>query len=154
MHAQHHRPTLCCSRSIRWLARKSRFNLSRYAHLLAILVLAASIAGLAYLLINEDRALQRDALTRDVDTVAQSLSLRLQAITEATTSIGLEIGDAKYNEGRFASTGRELMMSKPELLHLAYVDSKNRVRWSVQSPSPLADCAPQRPKSARKSRAR
>ena len=118
-------------------AKESRFNLSRYAHLLAILVLAISIAGLAYLLINEDRALQRDALTRDVDTVAQSLSLRLQTMTEATTSIGLEIGDAKYNEDRFASTGRELMMSKPELLHLAYVDSKNRVRWSVQSPSPL-----------------
>ena len=122
-------------------ARDSGFNLSRYAHLLAILVLAISIAGLAYLLINEDRALQRDALTRDVDAVAQSLSLRLQTVTEATTSIGLEIGDAKYNEDRFASTGRELMMSKPELLHLAYVDSKNRVRWSVQSPSPLADWA-------------
>ncbi|HVE88723.1 MAG TPA: PAS domain S-box protein [Burkholderiaceae bacterium] len=122
-------------------APESRFNLSRYAHLLSILLLAASIAGLAYLLFNEDRALQRDALTRDVDTVAQSLSLRLQTMTEATTSIGLEIGDAKYNEGRFSSTGRELMMSKPELLHLAYVDSNNRVRWSVQSPSPLADWA-------------
>ena len=122
-------------------AKDSGFNLSRYAHLLAILVLAISIAGLAYLLINEDRALQRDALTRDVDTVAQSLSLRLQTMTEATTSIGLEIGDAKYNQDRFASTGRELMMSKPELLHLAYVDSKNRVRWSVQSPNPLADWA-------------
>ncbi len=122
-------------------AKENRFNFSRYAHLLAILVLAISIAGLAYLLINEDRALQRDALTRDVDTVAQSLSLRLQTMTEATTSIGLEIGDAKYNEDRFASTGRELMMSKPELLHLTYVDSNNRVRWSVQSPSPLADWA-------------
>ena len=122
-------------------AKDGRFNLSRYAHLLAILLLAIAIAGLAYLLINEDRAIKRDALTRDVDTVAQSLSLRLQTITEATTSIGLEIGDAKYNEGRFASTGRELMMSKPELLHLAYVDGQNRVRWSVQSPSPLADWA-------------
>ena len=122
-------------------AKEGRFNLSRYAHLLAILLLAVAIAGLAYLLINEDRAIKRDALTRDVDTVAQSLSLRLQTITEATTSIGLEIGDAKYNESRFASTGRELMMSKPELLHLAYVDGQNRVRWSVQSPSPLADWA-------------
>ncbi|MEP6609262.1 MAG: PAS domain S-box protein [Burkholderiaceae bacterium] len=122
-------------------AKESRFDLSRYAHLLAILLLAAAIAGLAYLLINEDRAMQRDALTRDVDTLAQSLSLRLQAMTEATTSIALEIGDAKYNEGRFASTGREFMMSKPELLHMAYVDGKNRVRWSVQSPNPLADWA-------------
>lgn len=122
-------------------AKEGRFNLSRYAHLLAILLLAVAIAGLAYLLINEDREIKRDALTRDVDTVAQSLSLRLQTITEATTSIGLEIGDAKYNESRFASTGRELMMSKPELLHLAYVDGQNRVRWSVQSPSPLADWA-------------
>ena len=122
-------------------AKEGRFNLSRYAHLLAILLLAVAIAGLAYLLINEDRAIKRDALTRDVDTVVQSLSLRLQTITEATTSIGLEIGDAKYNESRFASTGRELMMSKPELLHLAYVDGGNRVRWSVQSSSPLADWA-------------
>lgn len=122
-------------------AKEGRFNLSRYAHLLAILLLAVAIAGLAYLLIIEDRAIKRDALTRDVDTVVQSLSLRLQTITEATTSIGLEIGDAKYNEDRFASTGRELMMSKPELLHLAYVDGGNRVRWSVQSPSPLADWA-------------
>ncbi len=122
-------------------AKEGRFELSRYAHLLAILLLAVSIAGLAYLLINEDRAMQRDALTRDVDTLAQSLSLRLQTMTEATTSIGLEIGDAKYNESRFASTGRELMVSKPELLHLAYVDGSNRVRWSVQSSSPLADWA-------------
>ena len=122
-------------------AKTSRFDASRYAHLLAILLLAVSIAGLAYLLIAEDRALQRDALTRDVDTLAQSLSLRLQAMTEATTSIGLEIGDTKYNETRFASTGRGLMMAKPELLHLAYVDGNDHVRWSVQSPSPLADWA-------------
>ena len=122
-------------------AKDGRFNLSRYAHLLAILLLAVAIAGLAYLLIIEDRAIKRDALTRDVDTVVQSLSLRLQTIYEATTSIGLEIGDAKYNESRFASTGRELMMSKPELLYLAYVDGGNRVRWSVQSSSPLADWA-------------
>ncbi|MBC8118160.1 MAG: PAS domain S-box protein [Burkholderiaceae bacterium] len=120
-------------------AKDSRFNFSRYAHLLAILLLAGAIAGLAYLLINEDRAMQRDALNRDADTLAQSLSLRLQAMTEAATSIALEIGDAKYNESRFASTGREFMMSKPELLHLAYVDGKSRVRWSVQSPNPLAD---------------
>jgi len=118
---------------------KTRFDVGRYAHLLAILLLAAAIAGLAYLLIKEDRAMQSDALTRDVDTLAQSFSLRLQAMTEAITSISLEIGDAKYNDSRFASTGRELMMSKPELLHLAYVDGKNRVRWSVQSPNPLAD---------------
>ncbi|MDQ3188771.1 MAG: PAS domain S-box protein [Pseudomonadota bacterium] len=122
-------------------AKESRFDLSRYAHLIAILLLAAAIAGLAYVLIKEDRAMQRDFLARDVDSLAQSLSLRLQAMTEATTSIGLEIGDAKYNESRFASTGRELMMSKPELLHVAYVDGRNRVRWSVQSPNPLADWA-------------
>ncbi|MGH6611799.1 MAG: PAS domain-containing sensor histidine kinase [Burkholderiaceae bacterium] len=125
------------------MARKKthRFDPSRYAHLLAILILAGAISGLAYLLITEDRALQRDALTRDVDTLAQSLSLRLQAMTEATNNIGLEIGHAKYNESRFASTGRELMISRPELLHLAYVDAKNRVLWSVQSPNPLADWA-------------
>ena len=41
-------------------AKEGRFKLSRYAHLLAILLLAVAIAGLAYLLIIEDRAIKRE----------------------------------------------------------------------------------------------
>jgi hypothetical protein len=119
--------------------RSSWFAPSRYVPLLAIALLAALIAGVAYLLVNEDRALQRDALHRDVDTLVQSMSLRLQTMSEAATRIALDLGSSDYSERRFAATARELTMSKPELLHVAFIDTQRRVRWSVVSPNPLAD---------------
>jgi len=120
-------------------ARSRWFDPSRYVHLLAIGLLGALIAGIAYLLVNEDRALQRDALHRDVDTLVQSMSLRLQTMSEAATRIALDLGSSDYSERRFAATARELAMTKPELLHVAFIDTEHRVRWSVISPSPLAD---------------
>jgi PAS domain S-box-containing protein len=115
------------------------FAPSRYLHLLAIALLAALIAGIAYLLVNEDRDLQRDALHRDSDTLVQSMSLRLQTMSEAATRMALELGASDYSERRFAATTRELAIAKPELMHVALVDTEGRVRWSVVSPSPLAD---------------
>jgi PAS domain S-box-containing protein len=117
------------------------FEPGRYVHLLAIVLLAALIAGIAYLLVSEDRELQRDALHRDIDTLVQSIALRLQTISEAGTSVALDLGGSEYSESRFSSTARELMMSKPELLHVAYIDNLRRVRWSVASPAPLGEAA-------------
>jgi PAS domain S-box-containing protein len=92
-------------------------------------------------LVNEDRALQRDALARDVDTLVQSISLRLQAMSEAATRISLDVPAADYNERRFTSATRELMLKKQELLHMSFVDAARRVRWSVASPGPLGEAA-------------
>jgi hypothetical protein len=69
----------------------------------------------------------------------QSMSLRLQTMSEAATRIALDLGSSDYSERRFAATARELAMTKPELLHVAFIDTEHRVRWSVISPSPLAD---------------
>ena len=114
---------------------------SRYAYPVAIGLLVALLAGLAYLLVNEDRELHRDALNRDVDTLVQSISLRLQTISEATTKMSLDIAGTGYNERRFASASRELMLQKQELMHMAFVDTARYVRWSVASPGPLGDVA-------------
>ena len=121
--------------------RARRPELSRFAYPVAIALLAALLAVLAYLLVNEDRGLQRDALARDVDTLTQSISLRLQAMSEAATRIGLDVPAADYNERRFTSATRELMLQKQELLHMAFVDSDRTVRWSVASPGPLGEIA-------------
>ncbi len=124
------------------VARASRRpELSRYAYPVAIALLAVLLAGLAYLLVNEDRELQRDALNRDVDTLVQSISLRLQTISEATTKISLDAASAGYAEARFGSAARELMLQKQELMHMAFIDSDRRVRWSIASPGPLGDDA-------------
>jgi PAS domain S-box-containing protein len=120
-------------------ARTRRVAWIRLAYPVAIALLAALIAGLAYLIVNEDRELKRDALSRDVDTLVQSIALHLQAVSEATTSIALDIGGGAYGQRRFSSTTRELMTQKPEVMHMSFVDDKRRVRWSVASPGPLGD---------------
>ncbi len=122
-------------------AKGRRPELSRYAYPIAIALLAALLAGLAYLIVNEDRELQRDALNRDVDTLVQSISLRLETMTEAATRIAQNVADAEYNDRRFTSAARELMLQKQELMHMAFVDAGQRVRWSVASPGPLGDTA-------------
>ena len=122
-------------------AKSRRPEFSRYAYPIAIALLAALLAGLAYLIVNEDRELQRDALNRDVDTLVQSISLRLETMSEAATKIALNVADQDYNERRFTSAARELMLQKQELMHMAFVDAGRRVRWSVASPGPLGDTA-------------
>ena len=120
-------------------AQVRRVDFARFAPLLAIVLVLALSAGLAYLLVHEDRALQRDALHRDTDTLAQSLSLRLQAISEAATALAREAGSADGNERRFLAAARETMVAKPEVVHVAAVDEAARVTWSVASPWPLGD---------------
>ncbi|MGZ8981761.1 MAG: PAS domain S-box protein [Burkholderiaceae bacterium] len=122
-------------------AKSRRPELSRYAYAIAIALLAALLAGLAYLIVNEDRELRRDALNRDVDTLVQSISLRLETMSEAATKISINIPGTDYNELRFTSAARELMLQKQELMHMAFVDAQRRVRWSVASPGPLGDTA-------------
>ncbi len=82
------RPTPFSSRSTAWRATGHGASTSVASlPLLAIVLLVAMSAGLAYLLIDEDSALRRDALHRDTDTLAQSMSLRLQAIGETTSAL-------------------------------------------------------------------
>ena len=94
-------------------AQVERVDLARFVPLIAIALVVALSAGIAYLLINEDRALQRDALHRDTDTMAQSLSLRLQAISEATSVLARDATGAERPERRFAVVARDTMALRP-----------------------------------------
>ena len=120
-------------------AQSRRFEFARFVPLIAIALVVALIAGIAYLLVNEDRALQRDALHRDTDTLAQSLSLRLQAISEATNALARDALSNDRAERRFLGAARDAMLAKPELVHVALVDKSARVVWSVASPGPLGE---------------
>ena len=120
-------------------AQVERVDLARFVPLIAIALVVALSAGIAYLLINEDRALQRDALHRDTDTMAQSLSLRLQAISEATSVLARDAPGAERPERRFAVVARDTMALRPEVVHIAVVDPTARVVRSVASPGPLGE---------------
>ncbi|HJW50700.1 MAG TPA: ATP-binding protein [Burkholderiaceae bacterium] len=119
-------------------AQVERVDLARFVPLIAIALVVALSAGIAYLLINEDRALQRDALHRDTDTMAQSLSLRLQAISEATSALARDAA-VDRPERRFVVAARDTMVLRPEVVHIAVVDSTMRVTRSVASPGPLGE---------------
>lgn len=120
-------------------AHARRVDFTRFVPLLAIALVVALSAGLAYLLVNEDRALQRDALHRDTDTLAQSLSLRLQGISEATNALAREAATADRAERRFVAAAREAMVVRSEIVHVAVVDDALRVVWSAASPGPLGE---------------
>jgi hypothetical protein len=106
-------------------AQSHRFEFARFVPLIAIALVVALIGGIAYLLVNEDRALQRDALHRDTDTLAQSLSLRLQAISEATNALARDALSTDRAERRFLGTARDAMLAKPEVVRW----STSRLAW-------------------------
>jgi len=120
-------------------AQTHRVDYMRSVPALAIALVVALSAGLVYLLITEDRALQRDALHRDTDTLAQSLSLRLQAISEAADTLARDAGADDRSRGRFLTAARDAMVAKPEIVHIAFVDTAVRVLWSAASPGPLGE---------------
>ncbi len=120
-------------------AQSGRFELARFAPLVAIALVVALIAGIGYFLLNEDRAMQRDALHRDTDTLAQSIALRLQAISEAANALARDATAAYRPQRSFMTAAREAMMAKPEVVHMALVDSAAKVIWSAASPGPLGE---------------
>jgi PAS domain S-box-containing protein len=122
-------------------AQVRRVDVARFAPVLAIVLVLALTVGLGYLLIHEDRALQRDALHRDTDTLAQQLSLRLQAISEAAGALARDAGSAESSERRFLAAARDVMVAKPEIVHISAVDAELRVSGSVASPWPLGELA-------------
>jgi len=122
-------------------AKTPRFDLTRLVPLLAIVLLTAVMAALAYLLLEEDNALRRDALHRDVDAVSQSLASRLQSINEAATAIARDRGAGPGAERRFRAAALELMASKPEIVYFAWVDLTAEVLWSIASPGPFGESA-------------
>ena len=79
-------------------------------------------------------------LHRDTDTLAQSMILRLQAISEATSALARDAAspDATRAAGLLAAA-REAMVVKPEVVHIASVDAAARVTWSAASPGPLGE---------------
>jgi PAS domain S-box-containing protein len=119
--------------------RSRRFELIRFVPLLAIVLIVAMSSGLAYLLLEEDAALQRDALHRDTDTLAQSLKLKLQSISEATGDLARDAARPESTRRALFARAREMMDTRSEVVHVAFVDPEERIAWSAASPGPLGE---------------
>jgi PAS domain S-box-containing protein len=96
-------------------------------------LLALLIAGLFVAMVVEDRQLQRDAMHRDVDAVAQRITLRLTTLSETLTTVALEIGAGTLGERRFASVASELVAARPEVIQIRFVDAGGRSAWPLPS---------------------
>lgn len=98
-----------------------------------IACIVALVAGLFVALVIEQRQVQRQAISRDVDAAARQLGLRLNAIGESLLALALELADAPYARDRFETRAAELLATKRELVRLQFVDGANRVLAQVDS---------------------
>jgi PAS domain S-box-containing protein len=95
--------------------------------------IVALIAGLFVALVIEQRQVQREAISRDVDAAARQLGLRLDAIGESLLALALELGDAPNPRDRFKLRADELLATKRELVRLQYIDAAGRVLAQVDA---------------------
>lgn len=96
-----------------------------------IACIVALIAGLFVALVVEQRQVQREAISRDVDAAARQLGMRLDAMGEALLALALELSDTASPRDRFKLRADELLVTKRELVRLQYVDGAGRVLAQV-----------------------
>ncbi|GAB4481161.1 MAG: oxygen sensor histidine kinase FixL [Burkholderiaceae bacterium] len=114
-------------------ARSRRVRSAPWLPFAVIGLLAVLIAGLFVAMVLEDRQLRRDAMYRDIDAVAQQITLRLAALGETLTTAALEIGAGTIGDRRFASVASELVASKREVIQIRFVDARGRPVWPLPS---------------------
>jgi PAS domain S-box-containing protein len=122
----------------RWwhrLAPHRQDRLAMLAPLLAVLLFfAAIVAALAYLRIEEfDR--EQEAVQRDVEYTQQRLRLRLLERQEQLTRIAREVSNRELEQEDFRARAANILNQYPELVGLAWLDERHRVRVGIGSAS-------------------
>ena len=114
-------------------------RLSRFVPLLAIVLLAAYERGARVSCSSTKTALQRDALHRDIDTLAQSMSLRLQAISEATNALARDAASADRDEPPVSGGGARSDGGQARGRARCLCRPGRPRTWSAASPGPLGE---------------
>jgi len=120
--------------------RPERYGL--YATWLALGLLVIILFGLTYIIVAEDRQMQRDRLHQSADVMAESIDVRLQATNESVSRLAQALVTNKDDAPTLRSLARLLMTRRPDVLQISYVDEDMRVRWAVASPGPLGEVSP------------
>lgn len=110
-----------------------------YTTALALGLLVFILAGLTYIIVAEDRQMQRDRLHQTTDVLAEALDIRLQATAEKVVALTQALVTNKDDVPALRTAARQLMTRRADVLQVSYVDESLRVRWTVASPSPLGE---------------
>lgn len=121
----------------RWWRAQSPARQDRYALVAPLLAVAmflvAIIAAFAYLRLEEvDR--EQEAVKRDVEYAQQQLRLRLLDRQEQLMRLAAGVSGKSIDPDEFISQAEQLVQNHPELLSVAWVDARKRVRVSSASP--------------------
>jgi PAS domain S-box-containing protein len=79
------------------------------------------IAGLFVALVIEERKVQRESMSRDVDAAARQLGLRLDALGQALASLAFQLSDGPKQVARFRIQAAELLSTRPEVVRVQFV---------------------------------
>ncbi|MEG1832276.1 MAG: PAS domain S-box protein [Burkholderiaceae bacterium] len=120
--------------------RAERYGL--YTTWLALGLLVLILAGLTYIIVAEDRQMQRDRLHQSTDVLAEAIDVRLQATNESVSRLAQALVTNKDDANTLRGLARLLMTRRPDVLQVSYIDEAMRVRWAIASPGPLGEVAP------------
>src|SRR5499427_4591601 len=79
---------------------------------LVIGLIVLLIAGLFVALVVEERHVNREAMSRDIDAAARQLGLRLDGLGEALAAIAFDLNDPRDEEQHFREQATELLASR------------------------------------------
>jgi len=100
---------------------------------LIIGLIVLMIAALFIALVIEERHVNREAMTRDIDAAARQLGIRLDGLGEAMSAVAFDLNDARDESARFREQATELLASRRELSRIQYVDKRGKVLGQVDA---------------------
>src|SRR5882762_8388888 len=89
---------------------------------LVIGLIVLLIAGLFVALVIEERHVNKEAMSRDIDAAARQLGIRLDGLGEALSAVAFDLNDARNEVERFRAQATGLLASRRELARVQYVD--------------------------------
>ena len=101
--------------------------------LLAIVLFVVMMAGILWWLNEQDRSQRRDALYRDVESLQQTLRLKIFSHQEALQALARGISTHEIDALIFYLQANELVKNHQELVSVSLIDIERIVQWSVNN---------------------
>lgn len=101
--------------------------------LVAIVLFIVMMAGILWWLNEQDHNQRREALYRDVESLQQTLRLKLLSHQEALQGIARGLATREINEISFHAQTQKLVKDHPELINISLVDIERIVQWSINN---------------------
>ncbi|HEU4622242.1 MAG TPA: PAS domain S-box protein [Burkholderiaceae bacterium] len=100
----------------------------------SIALFIGMMATIIWWLTEQEMALKRDTLLRDVESAQQTMRIKLLSNQDAIVALGRDIAARQLDETTFNVQAREFIDAHRELVAIAYLDDMRIARWVAAAP--------------------